>query len=257
MKTQLSTVKSADRVLDILELLADQPAGTAFSDLSAALQIPKSSLFPLLRNLVHRGYVVQAESGGVYQLGKQVQYLAAKLEAPPLLSLVAPFIEAAARELNETSAFYVRHGDQARVALAVNGSQTLRSTLTPGDEGPLYVLAAGRAILSVTRPDHRDAYLKFICPEAFTPNTKLDLSEVGQAVEESASSGFSYDYEEFSLGIICVARVVCYAGAPCGAVSFAIPSARFNEASRINICRVLRTTTAAIEVALSEAGYKV
>lgn len=255
-KNQIGPVKSADRVLDILELLAEKPAGVAYSDMAAALGIPKSSLFPLLRNLTSRGYITQREPAGPYRLGKQVQHLAAKLEAPPLLSLIAPFIESASRELNETSAFYLRHKDQARVGFAVEGAQPLRFTLSVGDEAPLYACSAGRAMLSATRPDHLDAYLKYIRPEPFTPNSKVDPADIRQTIETTASSGFACDVEEFAVGVASIARAVCYAGAPAGAVGFAIPSVRFNEAYKLRVCRVLRATTTAIEAAMNEAGYK-
>lgn len=255
MTKQIETVKSADRVIDILELLSEHPRGLAFSDISAALGIPKSSLFPLLRNLVNRGYVAQREAAGAYHLGKQVRYLAAKLQAPPLLSVVAPFVEAAARDLNETSAFYVRRQAQARVGVAVDGDQPLRSTLRAGDEAPLHVSSGGRAILSATRSDHRDAYLQYISPLAITPKTKLDPAEIRQAIDAAAESGFAYDLEECTLGVVGVARAVCYGGAPAGALGFVIPTVRFSDGYQLRICRVLRTTVVAIEAALNEAGF--
>ena len=50
-------VKSAARVLDILELLARSDEPMALKDLVSVLALPKSSAHALLRTLQSRGYV--------------------------------------------------------------------------------------------------------------------------------------------------------------------------------------------------------
>src|SRR3546814_16066677 len=108
-------VKSADRVLNLLELLAFTPTAQSFTELSQALAIPKSSLFQLLKNLLNRGYVRQDEDTGRYLLGDKVRDLVTKRGPRPLEEVVAPHLAAACRDLNETCAFYKRVGDQAQV----------------------------------------------------------------------------------------------------------------------------------------------
>src|SRR5437867_8333128 len=51
-----SSVKSADRVLDILDLLAFTGREMTHAEIARRIDIPKSSLTHLLRNLVQRGY---------------------------------------------------------------------------------------------------------------------------------------------------------------------------------------------------------
>ena len=58
MKTKSVSVKSADRVLDLLELLTRRGKAMSHTELSLALGIPKSSLTQLLRNLTDRGYLL-------------------------------------------------------------------------------------------------------------------------------------------------------------------------------------------------------
>ncbi|WP_202945634.1 helix-turn-helix domain-containing protein [Pelagibacterium halotolerans] len=56
-------VKSADRTLDLLETLASAATGITATEISAALNIPKSSLFHLLGTLEDRGYVALHADG--------------------------------------------------------------------------------------------------------------------------------------------------------------------------------------------------
>ena len=67
-------VKSAARVLDVLEALAATPDGLGFSALATALELPKSSLHELLGVLTDRGYVAFDAPRRVYALGIRAEY---------------------------------------------------------------------------------------------------------------------------------------------------------------------------------------
>ncbi|RYZ00913.1 MAG: MarR family transcriptional regulator, partial [Comamonadaceae bacterium] len=64
-------VKSAFRVLDLLELLAGTGRAMTHSELARRSGIPKSSLTQLLRTLVQRGYVDQVPESLQFQLGER------------------------------------------------------------------------------------------------------------------------------------------------------------------------------------------
>lgn len=53
----VASVKSARRVLELLELLASAPRGLSFSELVESLALPKSSLYALLRTLTERHWL--------------------------------------------------------------------------------------------------------------------------------------------------------------------------------------------------------
>ena len=65
-----AAVKSADRVLDLFELLAHAGREMSHSEIAEILQIPKSSLSQLLKNLIARGYVEVTANGRGYRLGE-------------------------------------------------------------------------------------------------------------------------------------------------------------------------------------------
>src|SRR5258708_34942238 len=73
-----AAVKSADRVLDLLELLARAGRDMSHSDISETLAIPKSSLTQLLKNLQARGYVETTPNGRGYRLGAALLSLSAR-----------------------------------------------------------------------------------------------------------------------------------------------------------------------------------
>ena len=64
-------VKSAARVLDLLELFAASPEAMGVSEVGRLLSIPKSSAQALLVTLVSRGYLVR--SGAAYELARDLK----------------------------------------------------------------------------------------------------------------------------------------------------------------------------------------
>jgi len=70
----------ANRVVDILELLARSTDGLALREVSAELEAPESSLLPLLRALTARGYLERARTGD-YRLGARLRNLGGRARA--------------------------------------------------------------------------------------------------------------------------------------------------------------------------------
>jgi IclR helix-turn-helix domain len=86
MKLDTNTdVKSADRVFDILEYVADAAEPPSFSQMTSDLNIPRSSLFPLLNTLHARHYLEQDPETDRYRIGQQSQ----QDIGPPLMRVVA------------------------------------------------------------------------------------------------------------------------------------------------------------------------
>ena len=63
-------VKSADRVLDVIELLARWGREMSHTEIADTLEIPKSSLTKLLKNLTARGFVEFVPLTKGYRLGE-------------------------------------------------------------------------------------------------------------------------------------------------------------------------------------------
>src|SRR5678816_3287926 len=57
-----------DRVMDIIELLADEPNGLPLSEIARRLDMPKSAAHRLLSSLVNRGFAVQDDHSQRYRL---------------------------------------------------------------------------------------------------------------------------------------------------------------------------------------------
>ena len=66
-----SAVKSADRILELFEMLARRPDGMTHQAIADALEIPKSSLTKLLQTAIGRGFVAYTAGDRRYRLGER------------------------------------------------------------------------------------------------------------------------------------------------------------------------------------------
>src|SRR5918998_2388455 len=103
MSARQTHVKSAERVLDIVELLAGEPRGRTFSELRSALDLPKSSLHELLLILSQRGYLDYDDISRTYTLGIRVwESGQAYLRHHDLVREALPMMENIVGTINET-----------------------------------------------------------------------------------------------------------------------------------------------------------
>ena len=93
------------RVLDILDLLAKHSGPLRLTDFSKALDIPKSTLLPILQTLCKRKYLHQDDSG-LYGAGTALFSMGSAFAGCfPVLTYVNQHLETLAMELQETCYF--------------------------------------------------------------------------------------------------------------------------------------------------------
>lgn len=223
-----SSVKSADRTLDILEYVGHAPERPSFSEMLAELGIPRSSLFHLLNNLLARGYLEQDPVTDRYRLGCMVRSLAKTLAPPPIANLAESFLRELTGELNESSAFYVRKGDAVEAIAVATSTRALTYTMKVGGRAPLYAISSGKMTLARMPADEFDDYLRQIRFDAVTPSTITSKRVLREQVALARTAGFAYSRDEFTPGITGIATAVEHEGRYFGALNLAIPNGRYN-----------------------------
>lgn len=238
-------VKSADRVLDLFELLAHAGREMAHNEIADVLQIPKSSLTQLLRNLIARGYVEVTPNGRGYRLGATL--LSLSQSAGRVRDLVAQadaFLAEITRETGESSALNQLKGDQAEVVATVLGPARLVTHMRLGDLAPLYATSGGKALLAHLPAPVQGEYFARVRFEAVTPGTLRSVGALKKQLEAVRKTGFAYSHEEWTPGIVGIGLPVLDGdGAPLGAINVAVPAARFDAAVKAKCEAVLRRVT--------------
>jgi len=107
----VESVKSADRVLDVLTLLSKNMRGMTFTDICSELGWPKSSTHGLLATLQSRGFLDLNESDRRYSVGIRTWEVGqAYLGGQDLAQDALPYMQELCDDINETVQLAVLDG---------------------------------------------------------------------------------------------------------------------------------------------------
>jgi len=251
-----SFVKSANRVLDVFELLGGWDSGMTHSRLAEQLGIPKSSLSQLLKTLVARGYVQFAADGRSYHLGPQIEALAErKRDILDLTNVIQPYLERITAATGESTFLNLLSGDMAQLTARVIGPQPLVTVLTLGQMVPLYATAGARAILAFLPAEMREDYLARTELKAFTEKTVTSIIELREELDRIRGKRISVSSDELFLGITGIASPILSAGGyVLGSVVVSMPTSRFDVKSLSSIEKILHDQAEALETRLGHGS---
>jgi DNA-binding IclR family transcriptional regulator len=220
-------VKSAVRTVELLEYLAarqDEPA--RIREISAALDMPRSSAHALLRTLMAQGWVRSDDSGTLYGIGIRALLVGTGyLDSDRYLPMITPFLDDLRQELDET--FHLGRLDGSDVVyLATRESRQYRRTASRvGRRLPAHATALGKALLAdrfgVDRDRHVPDQLR-----AITPHTTTDRALLEEQLETARVRGYATDDEENTEGVRCFAVALSYTRPAQDAISASVPLAR-------------------------------
>ena len=224
-------VKSADRVLDVIELLARWGREMPHTEIAEALGIPKSSLTKLLKNLTARGFVEFVPVTKGYRLGEALIRLSQQsTHSRSLVSCAQPVLAEITQQTLESCALNQLKGDQVEVVATVTSPQRLVSHLRLGDLAPLYAVSGGKVILAFLPDQMRSEYIKTVKMQAITPKTITAKKALLAQIETIRQTGVAYSMDEYTPGIVGVGvPVLSSSGFPLGSLNVAIPSVRYSE----------------------------
>lgn len=195
-------VKSAARVLDVLEFLSGQPEPVRLNELVARLGFPKSSAYGLLSTLVARGYVEKdsADRYAIVEALRQGFGWVGGLDGF-LVSVATPIVEALRDRVDETVFVCVRTEQQdARLLIRRVSSQPIRYDASDHAFFPGYATVMGRVLLAFQPPEVIDAYLERIEPQRFTERSPRDKAAIHAALEAIRRDGYGTIVDEFAAG---------------------------------------------------------
>jgi DNA-binding IclR family transcriptional regulator len=233
-------VKSAVRTVELLEYLAarqDRPA--RIREISAALDMPRSSAHALLRTLMSQGWVRSDDSGTLYGIGIRALLVGTSyLDSDPYLPMITPFLDDLRRDFDET--FHVGRLDGLDVVyLATRESrQYQRTTNRVGRRLPAHATALGKALLADRFGAERDRHVHDVLP-TLTPRTIADRAELDEQLDTARIRGYATDDEENTPGLRCFAVALHYARPAQDAISVSIPLARHDAARERELIEAL------------------
>ena len=259
-------VKSADRSLALLELLAARPEGASFAAIARDLALPRSSAHGLLQTLLGRGYVESvapaaagAPPGGGRERHYRLGLKLAELGAASLRGRGRELLERARVAVDELAA---RGGAAARLAVldgvdvlylhategappAGAGGHPVRLASPVGRRLPAHATAEGKALLAGL-PDgavaarYAAAGLGPDLPR-LTARTLDSMAQLLAELDAVRALGHAHDVDEQAEGLHCVAAAVVDAGGGHqAALGVAVPTPQLDAGRLVGLARLVQ-----------------
>lgn len=205
-------VRSVERALDVLELLADAGSeGQRLAELARELGTSKSTVLALLRTLAARGFVAELGTGRSrrYGLGLALARLGDQvLSQISLLDLVLPSLRAMTEETGWTSRVGVLDEAYAVIIGRVDGPGIVRFQSNLARRELPHCSAIGKALLSKLPEERVRAIVERTGLPPRTATTITDVEELLRDLDRVRERQFAVDDEEDSDGVFCVGAPV-------------------------------------------------
>jgi len=202
-------VKSADRTLDVFELLASEPRGLTVSEISERLGLARSSTHGLVRTLHSRGYLME-NGGRRFHLGARLIQLGLNVvDRLELRAAARGPLERLVFETHDTALLVVPdHGELLYVDKVLSDARDVRTDPRVSSKSQLHCTSLGKALLAAMDDE---SVLKIVDVTGLDPATEFSIADRGGLLADltrTRTRGYSIDQQEALVGVWCVGAPV-------------------------------------------------
>lgn len=239
--------RPTERVLDILELLSTNGNGMTLTELSKALNAPKSSIMPLVHTMTTRKFIYMNQENLKYFIGIAAFSVGSSYTNHiDALEFIKSEMKHIVSESNETCQLGIQNQSNLLYIAKEDSDEPIRLVSYVGKQLPLYCTAIGRAILADMEPDEIYA----LYPDglkAFTPHTITEWPLLLAELEETRKRGYAIEHEESTPDVHCAGISLCNNGRIFAALSVSIPSFRFSGEKLDSVIQLLKESKKTLE----------
>lgn len=248
------SVKSAARVLQVIETLTAHPAGLPFMSLLERLGLPRSSAHALLKTMVDAGFL-ELDGDRRYRLGIRLWEAGQAYTSQfDLAKFARPFLVAARDALDETVQLAILDGRDNVYIAKEDAGQLLALRSHVGGRLPAHATGLGKALLAGLSNEDVLTRLGSAPLPRFTDSTISDVPSLLEELDRIRERGYATDDSEHTPGVSCVAAPVRDRnGTTVAAISVSVPAVRADADRQRSMISVIRREATALSEAL---GYK-
>jgi DNA-binding IclR family transcriptional regulator len=216
-------VQVISRAADILNAIADHPAGLSLAQIAGFSNLSRSTVHRIVVALCRQDLLRATNSG--YKLGPAFLRLA-DASRSNFEYLIRPYIVELSHNLRETVDLSELTGNTITFVDQVIAPRRLRAVSGTGVSFPLHCTAPGKAVLAAL-DDRSLGRLLSERFERFTPATITERDLLESELLEIRRTGIAYDREEHTLGICAIGMALHAPDGSWYAISVPLPAQRF------------------------------
>lgn len=223
-RTRRYPVKAAKTTFDIIEALRALD-GAGVSELSATLDMPKSTVHDHLRTLEAAEYLIHEDD--TYRIGARFLELGGYARHRMKVYRTAkPEVQSLSDETGEHANLMIEEHGMGIFLYKSEGGEAVHLDTYAGMRAHLQTTALGKAILAHYPRDRVESIIDRHGLPQRTPNTVTDPTELFEELADIRERGYATDDEERVEGVRCVAAPIRGADRVFGSVSISAPKSR-------------------------------
>lgn len=195
-----------EKVLAVLEAVAEHPHGIGLPDLAAKLGLSRQTVHRVLGQLENSGLLMRDPVRERFTVGRRFAGLSlAALCSNNAWAPVRAAMQELVDEAGETCNVGVLEGLDYLYVERIECAWPLRLHLRIGDRSPANCLSGGKVLLAHLEPDHRARLLRSRKLVARTPNSITRLADLEAELDKVRARGYALSNEENFESIVAVA----------------------------------------------------
>jgi DNA-binding IclR family transcriptional regulator len=202
------SVKSAERTIQIIELLSLHSDGLTSKQISQELDVAPSSTFELLKTLTKNDYAILDENKK-YSIGPKLINVGLRTSGMLNLNKLAqPLLKEAMNILGETVFMAKLLDDEVVYLSKMNSPRTISTNAEIGSKKPVYCTGLGKAFLAFMPKEDSDQLIKNLDIIPYTKHTVSNEDSLKEQINLFREMGYAIDSEEIEEGLWCAAAPV-------------------------------------------------
>ena len=199
--------QSGEKLLKIMEFIADQGTPVRVLDIARGMNTSSSTILRFLRTLEECGYVGQDPATLRYYLTFKICGIANKvISATDIRGICHPFLRDLARMMGESVCLGTEDNLSVAYIDVVEGRHSIiRNMQRIGSAAPMHCTGIGKILLMEADDEKLDRLIKERGLQRFTKNTITTREDLEQELAQVRARGWAYDNEECELGARCIA----------------------------------------------------
>lgn len=251
-----ATVRSVERALDILDVLAAAADGLRLNDVAGRVGLNVSTCHHLIATLVDRGYVGRNPRERTYVLGARILELSRSRAATvDVVQTAMATLHGLNEATGETVSFDVLRGRDLATLVMVESRHAVHVVVDEAAKAEaVHATGSGKAILAWL-PEAELTRILSGRLKRFTQGTARSREDLMENLFTVQCDGFAIDREEFQPGVVSVGSSLRdRTGAVIGALGCLLPTSRAGEDRIVRMCGLVRDAATRLSRQLGELG---
>lgn len=226
-----SAIQALDRGLDVLEALA-AGNGITLTGLADHLGQSPATMHRVLATLQLRQYVESDPERQEWFIGPQAFRLgSAFLRSTNIVERSRSVMRELVARTGETANLGIERDGHVLFVSQVETHEMIRAFFPHGTLTPLHASGIGKALLSAMDDERVEAFIRTAQLTRFTDKTVASAEQMREAIRQTRQRGYSFDDEERTIGMRCVAAsIVNSHGEAIAGLSVSGPLVRMTDA---------------------------